>query len=70
MQKIIRIILVVIILTTVTSCLSVQDGGGKRDSSQPTLGQELIDLKKAKDMGAISQLEYKELKEILKNYYE
>jgi hypothetical protein len=34
-------------------------GGGKEvTSARPTRGQELVDLKKAKDQGAISQEEY------------
>jgi hypothetical protein len=36
-------------------------GGGKREAStnhEPTRGQELIDLKKARDMGAINEQEY------------
>jgi hypothetical protein len=32
--------------------------GGKATSPQPTRGQELIDLKKAKDQGALTQEEY------------
>jgi len=40
--------------------------GGKKIEQQPTLGQELLDLKKAKDEGAISDQEYNEMKEQLK----
>jgi hypothetical protein len=32
--------------------------GEHREHSQPTRGQELIDLKKARDTGAISEEEY------------
>jgi len=69
MRKIFRILLILLLLTTMTSCLSVQDENGEQKNAQPTLGQELIDLKKARDMGAISKLEYTELKEILKEFY-
>ena len=69
MRKIFRILLIIIILTTMASCLSVQDRNAEQANAQPTLGKELIDLKKALDLGAISKLEYKELKEILKESY-
>ena len=70
MQNIFRIFLVLLLLTTLTACLSVQDGDGEKANAHPTLGQELIDLKKARDVGAISGLEYKEFKEILKESYQ
>jgi hypothetical protein len=41
--------------------------GGKKIEQQPTLGQELLDLKKARDEGAISDREYEEMKEKLKS---
>ncbi len=40
--------------------------GGKKINNSPTLGQELIDLQKAKDEGAITPKEYDELKDKLK----
>jgi hypothetical protein len=46
-----------------TGCV-VSLGGGGRGSpgADPTIGQELIDLKKAKDSGAISGEEYENQK--------
>jgi hypothetical protein len=43
------------------SCIAIGTGG-KKVKDRPTLGQEMIDLQKAKDEGAISQQEYEELK--------
>ena len=65
MKKIIRTIFVMILVSTLVSCLAVGTGG-KKIEQQPTLGQELLDLKKAKDEGAISDQEYNEMKEKLK----
>ena len=65
MKKMIKTILVVILVSALVSCLAVGTGG-KKIEQQPTLGQELLDLKKAKDEGAISDQEYNEMKEILK----
>ncbi len=65
MQKVIRIILVMIIIFTLVSCIAV-GSGGKKIEQHPTLGQELLDLKKARDEGAISDQEYNEIKEKLK----
>jgi hypothetical protein len=39
--------------------------GENRGSGAGTLGQELIDLKKAKDMGVITEQEYEEQKAML-----
>jgi hypothetical protein len=44
--------------------------GAKKVENQPTLGQQLIDLKKAQDEGAISKQEYAELREKLKKSHE
>ena len=49
----------------------IGDGmSGKTEIIKPTLGQELIELKNAKDSGAISEQEYEEMKEKLKKSYE
>jgi len=40
--------------------------GDKKVENQPTLGQELLDLKMVGDEGAISDQEYNEMKEKLK----
>jgi uncharacterized membrane protein len=64
-KKIIGTIFAMILVSTLVSCLAVGTGG-KKIEQQPTLGQELLDLKKAKDEGAISDQEYNEMKEKLK----
>ena len=46
-------------LTLLTGCLNLELGGGSTTRTQsPTLGQQLIDLQKAKDTGAISDADY------------
>ncbi len=69
MKRIISLLLVMALLTTMVSCIAVGSGGEKIEQ-KPTLGQELIDLKKARDEGAISEQEYKEMKEKLKQNQE
>lgn len=41
-----------------TGCLALQVGGDKKEAQKATLGQQLIDLKSAKDTGAITDAEY------------
>ncbi len=42
-----------------TGCLALQVGGGdKPEARKPTVGQQLIDLKSARDAGAITESEY------------
>ena len=69
MRKFICVLLVLVLLPTMVSCIAV-GSGGKKVSNQPTLGQQLIDLKKAQDEGAISNQEYAELREKLKRTYD
>ena len=69
MKKVISVLLVLVLITSMVSCMAIGTGG-KKVNNNPTLGQELIDLKKAKDEGAISQQEYEELKKKLKNAYQ
>jgi hypothetical protein len=66
----------VLAMTLLTGCLDLQLGGGTRNDTTntdhhptvgqevtaPTLGQQLIDLQKAKEAGAISDKEYQEQK--------
>ncbi len=40
-----------------TGCLALQVGGDKA-CGQPTVGQQLVDLKKARDTGAMTEEEY------------
>lgn len=47
------------IVTLFTGCLDLQFGGGTKSETQnSTVGQQLIDLQKAKDAGAITDAEY------------
>jgi len=69
MRKIISLILVMALITTMTSCIAV-GSGGKKVENQTTLGQQLIDLKKARDEGAVSAQEYEKLREKLKKAYD
>ena len=69
MKKISIIVLVVFFLTATLSGCAIGTKGST-STENPTLGQELIDLKKAKDSGAISTEEYEKLKEKLKKSYE
>ena len=51
-----------------TGCLALQLGGGQsHEVNNPTLGQQLLDLQKAKDSGAITDAEYQAQKAKLLN---
>ena len=69
MKKTIGFLLVIALLITMVSCIAV-GSGGKKVENKPTLGQQLIDLKKAQDEGAISKQEYAELRDKLKKSHE
>ena len=69
MKKVISAFLVIVMITSMVSCMAIGTDG-KKVNNNPTLGQELIDLKKAKEEGAISQQEYEELKKKLKEAYQ
>jgi hypothetical protein len=60
MKELIRTVISgLLLLTLLTGCLNLQLGGGtKNDTQKPTVGQQLVDLQKAKDSGAISDAEY------------
>ena len=46
-------------MVLLNGCIGLQIGGGeKRNVQNPTLGQQLTDLKAAKDSGAITEAEY------------
>ena len=68
MKKVISVLIILTLITSMVSCMAIGTGG-KKVNNNPTLGHELIDLKKAKDEGAISQQEYEELKKKLKDAY-
>ena len=69
MKGIISLLLVIALLTIMVSCIAV-GSGGEKINNQPTVGQQLIDLKKARDEGAISKQEYAELREKLKKAHD
>ena len=69
MKKAIVIIVLAFFFVTLVGCIGIQ-GGSDQGRAEPTLGQQLIDLKKAKDEGAITHEEYKEFKEKLKQFYD
>lgn len=69
MKKIISVLLLIVIMTSTISCMAIGTSGKEVDN-RPTLGQELIDLQTARDEGAISQQEYEELKQKLKDAYQ
>jgi hypothetical protein len=45
-------------LTFVTGCETHLGGGSTTKVEQPTIGQQLIDLQRAKEAGAITDAEY------------
>ena len=45
-------------LTLITGCETHLGGGSTTRIEQPTLGQQLIDLQRAKEAGAITDSEY------------
>jgi len=68
MKKINQIVVGMALLVATLSGCAI--GSGKTEITKPTLGQELIELKNAKESGAISEQEYEEMKEKLKKSYE
>jgi len=62
-------VVLAMVLLTAVSCIGIQ-ADGEKPGSTPTLGQELIDLKKARDVGAISYEEFKEVRAKLLAYYD
>ena len=61
-------ILIIICFVGPSGCVGVQ-AGTEQVQTQQTVGQELIDLKRAKDSGAITEEEYEKLKKnIMKRY--
>lgn len=58
----------VLALTLLTGCIGLSIGGGTTsDPGSPTIGQQLIDLQRAKDSGAITETEYQSQKARLLN---
>lgn len=55
-------------LTLLSGCVGLSLGGGtKTTTNAPTVGQQLVDLQKAKDAGAITDSEYQSQKAKLLN---
>ena len=55
-------------MTLLTGCLELHLGGGATSNVQnPTLGQQMIDLQKAKEAGAISDADFQAQKAKLLN---
>ncbi len=51
-----------------SGCLALNVGGGsKKEVENPTVGQQLVDLKTARDTGAITDAEYQTQKAKLLN---
>lgn len=59
MRKIFLPMIIGLSVLLLTGCLALQVGGGtKSESQKPTVGQQLVDLQKAKTDGAITDAEY------------
>jgi hypothetical protein len=59
MKKFIPLAFAFSLMFLMTGCLGLQIGGGEKHEVQnATIGQQLMDLKAAKDTGAISDTEY------------
>jgi len=58
-RRLVPVLLALATITLLTGCLNLQIGGGSTSKAQsPTVGQQLTDLQKAKDSGAITEAEY------------
>jgi len=57
-RTLIPILTVVLAMTFLTGCAWQVGGDKKVTTMAPTTGQQLIDLQKAKDSGAITESEY------------
>ena len=66
-----RLMIPLMLLSTallLNGCIGLSMGGGtKTESHNPTLGQQLVDLKTAHDTGAINDAEYQTQKAKLLN---
>jgi hypothetical protein len=57
-KLIIPALIVLVTLSLPTGCTWSIGSGPKNSTIMPTVGQQLVDLQKAKDVGAISEAEY------------
>jgi len=62
MKKITAILTAIILVSGITGC-AMGNKGTVHYTRTTTIGQELIDLKEAKDKGAITEQEYNKVKE-------
>ncbi len=67
MKRIAGILAAVILMIAISGC-AMGNKGTVHYSRTTTIGQELIDLKEAKDKGALSEQEYNKAKEQLLKY--
>lgn len=61
MKKLTALLLVTLsAVTLLTGCIGLSIGGGtsSKPASSPTVGQELMDLQRAKDAGTITDAEF------------
>ncbi len=57
-MRLVALILILIAVTAMNGCILVGFGGDPKQVVVPTIGQQLIDLKRAYDDGAITKPEY------------
>jgi hypothetical protein len=61
-----RILVAVVLVTSVTAgCLSFGGGSDTTTVNTPTVGQQLLDLKKAYDAGTLSHDEYERMRQAI-----
>ncbi len=59
------IVALVLASSVAAGCLSFGGGSDTTTVNQPTVGQQLLDLKKAHDAGTISKEEYERMREAI-----
>ena len=64
MKRIVGILAVIILVSGITGC-AIENKGTMHYNRTTTIGKELLDLKEAKDKGALSEEEYNKVKEDL-----
>jgi len=57
-QLIVRILALLAVTTLLSGCAWEVGGGDKHVTVQPTVGQQLVDLQRARDAGAITDSEF------------
>jgi hypothetical protein len=58
-KQLIPVSLLVMILALLTGCFGLSLGGGSTTRTEaPTLGQELVDLQRAREAGALTEVEF------------